>query len=274
MRALASIILSTALAGCHSTSIRGDAGVDPRPDPTDATTDAITDPSPDPVEDVHEVPPDILPDGTETCVPAGDGVWLSWSFDGAEYDDGRTIDIPCRVTSIAGEDVGRTLIDLTCGTGGIMERHVIEIFSNPHPWLEYLTGTEVMLNYVSTPWEWQDRWVSLRWFGGEIILAITSAASLAPPDRTVDEWYYPLYVQLATGLCPLEDEECGRVERAALDVEHWDDRALVFDGNSTILGGVTAAQVTVDTAWSYETMECMDFPYTYVNALFVMLPEG
>jgi hypothetical protein len=32
--------------------------------------------------------------------------------------------------------------------------------------------------------------------------------------------------------------------------------------------------VAVETAWSYETMECMDFPFVYINALFVMLFEG
>ncbi|MBW2264079.1 MAG: hypothetical protein JRG91_19115 [Deltaproteobacteria bacterium] len=262
-----------ALSGCYSTSIHGDAGADPRPDGTDVSVDTSVEPASDPV-DAHEVPADILPDGTETCPPAGDGVWLTWSLDGLEYDEGREIDIPCTVTSVAGEDVGHTIIDMTCGTGGRMERHVIEIFSNPHPWIEHITGTEVMLNYVSTPWEWQDRWFSLRYYGGEIIIAGTTASALAPPGRTVDEWYYPLSVQFVTGLCPQVDLECGLSERAALDVEFWDDRKLVFDSTSTILGGVAAASVTVDTAWFYETMECMDFPYTYMNALFVLLLEG
>jgi hypothetical protein len=260
------------MAGCYSTSLHGDATTDTRRDVADVTTDSTTEPGTDPI-DVYDVPADILPDGEE-CPPAGDGVWLTWSLDGAEYDEGRTIDIPCTVTSVAGEDVGHTIIDLTCGTGGRMERHVIEMFSNPHPWLEHLTGVEVMLNYVSTPWEWQDRWLSLRWFGGDLIIALTSASSLAPPDLTADEWYYPLSVHFVTGLCPLEDGECGMHERAALDVEFWDDREVVFDGGSAILGGVAAAQVTVETAWSYETMECMDFPYTYVNAMFVLLMEG
>ncbi len=261
MRTLAAILVCAALAGCYSTSLHGDASLDPGPDGADVATDA------------YDVPADILPDGSE-CPPAGDGVWLTWSLDGEEYDEGRTIDIPCRVTTVSGTDPGHLVIDLTCGTGGIIEHHWIEIFSNPHPWLEHITGAEVMLNYVSSSWEWQDRWISLRYLGGELIMAITSATSLAPPDRTVDEWYWPLSVRFATGLCPLQDGECGMFERAALDVEHEGDRALVFDSGSTIVGGVTAASVAVETAWNYETMECFDFPFVYINALFVMLLEG
>jgi len=272
MKTLPIVLLCAALAGCYTTSLHGDATLDPGPDTVDVATDSTTDPAPDPA-DAYDVPADILPDGSE-CPPPDEGGWLTWSLDGEEYDDGRTIDMPCTILSVDHSETALTRIEMLCGTGGVMEHHMFELFTNRHPRLDHLTGVEVMLNYVSTSWEWQDRWFSLHHFDGELIMAVTSATSLAPPDRTVDEWYWPLSVRFATGLCPLQDGECGMFERAALDVEHEDDRALVFDSGSTIMGGGTAAQVTVETAWNYETMECFDFPFVYMNALFVMLFEG
>ncbi|MBW2264077.1 MAG: hypothetical protein JRG91_19105 [Deltaproteobacteria bacterium] len=258
------ILIATYLlvAGCHeSLGLIGDA-----------SEDTSTEPGLDPVEDVHEAPADPGPD--VACPPAGDGLWLTWTLDSEEWDDAREIDIPCTILWVDHSEVAFTRIELNCGTGGMMEHHVLEIFTNRHPLLEYLTGTSVMLNYVSQPWEWQERWFALRYFGGEIIIAGTTASSLVPRGYTVDEWYYPLSVRFATGLCPQEDNECGLYERAALDVEYWDDSEIVFDGTSTILGGVAAASVTVDTAWYYETITCFDYPDTQLNALFVLLPEG
>ncbi len=118
----AAFLCALLLCGCHeSLGLVGDARMDPRPDGTDAGTDTSTEPASDPA-DAYEVPADILHDGTEACVPPGDGVWLDWTLDGAEWDDRREIDIPCRIVSVAGEDVGHTIIDLECGTGGVIER--------------------------------------------------------------------------------------------------------------------------------------------------------
>jgi len=256
----AALVLGALLAcGCHeSTGLVGDARTDPT---VDTAFDVLTETHIDPGLD-------------EACPPASDDVWLSWTLDGVEWDWGREFDIPCVVVSVTVEDVDHTIIELTCSTGGLMEPHVIELFSNPHPSLEYLTGTEVILDYASIPREWQERWLALRHVGGDLIIAGTTGCMLWPPSSGHYEWYYPLYVWGVVGLCPQEEWECGLIERAALDVEFRDDQALVFDGSSTILGGVEAAQVTVDEGWYNDTRECLDLPRYGFNALFVILPEG
>ena len=251
--------------GCHeSLGLTGDARMDPSIEwPIDAVEDV----------DAHEIPADILPDGTETCVPPGD-VFMHWTVDGEEWEGSRHFEIPCTVVAAAEEDVDHTIVELECGYEGAFERHFVEVLSIPHPWLEYLTGESVILYYFSQSWEWQERWFTLRDSRGEILIAGLVASELCPAFFNVDEWYNPLSVRLATGLCPRAEGPCGSYERAALDIGYMDDRKLVFDDTSTIIGDRAAMHVTVDVVQQWDPVTCWDHPASRIGALFVLIPEG
>jgi len=247
-------ILATA---CYSTEPRGDAETDTGHDvPADTVPDSLVD-----------VPPD-----TSACEPAGGGALVQWTLDDLEYDD-RTMDIPCIVMGVSSAPPSFT-IDLTCGTGAYMEPHHLDLDASPGPWLDFYVDAEVQLEYVSHAWEWPERWFALRWGGGDIILAGVEASDLVPWDHDPTTWYDPLTVQITTGLCAAELNECGRRERLALDVTFMEDRELVFDGHSATLGSLASAHASVDTAWYYEEMWCLDHPSQYVTALFWLPPEG
>jgi len=269
MRRLAIAVAFTTCVGCGSTELSGDASSDTI---TDDATDAVGDTAGDP--DLDDTS-DAVTDPGMDCPPVGDGVWLDWTFDGAGWDEGMDIDTPCLVEAVTGEDVGHVIIDLSCGTGAIMTPHQIEIFSNPHTWLEGWEGADVMLRYVSRPWfEGVDRWFTLRIAGGDLFAAGVSATGLAPPGESLDEWYAPLAVSMVSGVCPVEPDVCGPTERLGVEVTFGGDTDVIFDSQAANVGGVVTASVIVETAYHVTSMECADFPGDWVDALFVVLPEG
>jgi hypothetical protein len=271
MRSLLLMLVLSA-AGCYSTTLHGDA--DSRTD-TGADTPVDTGADTSVPDTEADVPPDAPPDAMGPCEPAGDGVWLTWMLDGAEWDEDREIDIPCQIDLVRDEDDGSVTVFLVCGTGGLMERHTLSILSSPRASMDVWEGAELMLNYVSRNWgEVNERWVTLRWFDGGIFFAAVSAVQLAPPGREVDEWYMPLNVYFLHGYCPQVDDGCGPWERAALEVHYMGDRELVFDGNSGFVGGVAVVEVLVADAIHFEYVICPDLPGDRVHAMFLMLPEG
>jgi hypothetical protein len=226
--------------------------------------------------DIEPVTPvaDVAPETTGPCEPAGDGVWLDWTFDGSAGWDEMDVEVPCRISGIGASSSGELAIDLECGTGGLMTLHTIEIRSNPRASIEDYMDHEVVLTYVSEPWEWSDRWLTLRHPGGGLLLALATGSNLHPWDRTMEEWYDPLGVSVVTGWCPTVSAECGLMERPGLEVSFAGESDVVFDGGYAYIGSMVSVVVALDTAWHYSVMECMDYPIDFYNVMFTFPMEG
>ncbi len=100
------------------------------------------------------------------------------------------------------------------------------------------------------------------------------ATRLAPWGVEPDEWYDPLSIRRAEGLCPLMPEDCGMAERAALDVRLGAASSRVFDSSTGFVGFMESCLIIVDEAIVYREMWCDDVPEQWFSALFTMIPEG
>jgi hypothetical protein len=264
------------LVGCHTTNIAGDAVIDVRLDRTDPHIETTTEPGPD--IDAPELPADTLDDEAETCEPPSCGS-IYFDLDPETRDEPREFDIPCTIISATTDDLGEMQVLLECTDDGEAVEHIIYVNTiSMYLRLDFLVGERTRLSfvYVDSEWDWMaDQWLVLRNSAGEIILAWLAAGQIAPPSFTGDEWYSPMSVHLATGLCPPDDVDfCGPYERAALEVEYMDERELVFDSTCTLPDDVAGLGVLVDTARQYVTVECSDHPGTEIFALFILLPES
>lgn len=257
----------TVFLGCGSTDISGHVDTDTS---TDTPVDVAVDTAPDPAGDVIADPstdPDLV------CPPAGDGVWLQWTLDDMVWGEEMDIDTPCVVEAVGAEDVGRVIIDLSCGTGGLMTPHQIEISSNPHYWLEPWEGQEVVLRYVSQQsFESVFRWLALQDLEGNLLLAAVSAPGLDPPDGDAGEWYAPLVVEMVTGVCPVEPDVCGLTERQGIRLQLGEDAGVVFDSGAGDVGDPPSVSAILATAYHLHTMECFDYPGDWIETLVVVLP--
>ena len=178
-------------------------------------------------------------------VPATDGTWFWFEVDGGMMGD-ININMPCRFVSVTEDRTEHQMVTLECGTGGMMETHVIDLFSSARPRLVLWVGAEVTLRYVADPVWWVDRWLTIRDRGGNLILAATDASWLRPTTPEPIDWYAPVDVRLLGGYCPPQEETCGPRERQALYVTFGGERAIIFDGNSATVGSL----VGMDVKWA------------------------
>ncbi|MBW2264503.1 MAG: hypothetical protein JRG91_21260 [Deltaproteobacteria bacterium] len=129
---------------------------------------------------------------------------------------------------------------------------------------------ELLVRYVADPIFWVNRWVSIRVEGGirhrELLLAAVDA-EFNKPDGEV-AWYYPLEVRPVEGVCPVEDDYCGTLERQAIEVIGDGGMSVViFDGNEKPLEDFELYHVMVPKAHGYHLMACDDVPYAWVSAM-------
>jgi hypothetical protein len=273
------VAAALAVAGCYASTRPGeDAPTDHAADPQpDFRPDVYPDPEqePDLRPDIYPDPfPDYLPDGPFECPPPLP-VWISFTIDGDVYPT-NDMDITerCTVTSAGGTE-GTTIIELDCvAEDGHRETNVIEVSSEPQAYIYLWSGGEVVFRYVvSCPW-WCDRWFSLSYGPGSMMLAGMDAESLAPWGVDPSEWYAPLIMTPQDGLCPWEYMDCSDSERLALDVTFYDTTARIFDQGSGYVGLMMSYQVIVAEARTEHNFRCTDMPTSWFNALFISIPEG
>lgn len=279
---LALLIVLISTTGCYSSvSFVGDAG-------TDATVDTTTEPghdtwadpdtAVDTIPDTHADPPrdtwTDVPPPPDCPPPPPDGSWMSWTVDDDYPYEEVEIDLPCTVEEVMYEEDGSTVIILTCGTGGMMEVHHVQIASNPVTWPALWPGQEVQLRFVADPIWWINRWMTIRGLGGELLLAAVDADAITPYGTSTSEWYGELGVEVVGGVCEPYDDYCGIHERQALFVSYHDSGELVYDGYSAWLGWFDTVFVFVGTAGAYHEIWCEDMTDAWYSAIFAVQLEG
>jgi hypothetical protein len=210
---------------------------------------------------------DVVP-----CWPGTAGISATWSVDGGGFVE-ADLDTPCRIAGLHAGDAVQTL-RLECGTGGMMEEHLLELRTNPPPWLLLSEGDEVQLRYVAQPIWWVNRFFTLRHAGGSLILAGVDADRLAPDGTTPAAFYDPLAPSVVSGFCPALAEDCGEMERQGIEFTYGGVTAIVLDGNTGYAGMMVSYMAIVERAHRYETMTCDDVPDSFYSVLFAVVPEG
>jgi hypothetical protein len=256
------IVLAIFLAsGCYSSApARHDGASDPAHDP-------MVDPAYDPYVD-----PWTDPDAPPLCQPDY-GFYVGFEISGTPIMEPDSLTRECWVEWSIFEEPDWFEITLACpDTDGLIVLCTIDVYTMSEVYAFIPDGTPVTFSYVqNTPW-WLNRWFSIRYSGGDLFLAGVDATDLTPYGRDPYEWYGPLGVYLATGLCPWTPGDCGDEERTALAVSFEDMNGFIFDGNEGWIGMWGMFHVIVDTAVVYHNIRCEDFYGSWIRALFVSLP--
>jgi len=275
-------------AGCYSSAPPHDGASDPAADPThdpvydptyDPGYDPGYDPYPDPPYDPYTDPsydpyydPWVDPDVPPVC-PRESGVSVGFEISGAPTTGPDGLERECRVEWSITDEPEWFQIGLGCPEAdGLIALYTIDAWAMPAVFTFLPEGTPVTFSYVEDyPW-WMNRWFSIRYSGGTLLMAGVDATDLAPYGRDPYEWYSPLGVSLATGYCPWMPGDCGDEERVALSVSFEGMSDFVFDGNETMIGMWSMVHVLVDTAVVYNNVWCEDFYDSWIRALFVSMP--
>jgi hypothetical protein len=268
-------VFFSAAAGCYASSAsHGDGASDPagehdaHPDwPPESFVDLPPDPPP------PDVVPDIPPDIPFYCTPPGEASVAFRVEEGPYGDPPYDLERDCIVDWTGGEEPGIFDIGLNCSSSsGESEIYTVSVSSYPAIRAFLPTGAPVTFAYmVEEPW-WLDRWFYIRYSDGSLFMAGVDAETLIRRDVDPDFWYDPLVVRLADGLCPPVPEECGDLEREAIDVTLDGMTARVFDGNEGMVESMALYQIIADRAMVYRNVTCDDFPDSWISALFVSLP--
>jgi len=138
-----------------------------------------------------------------------------------------------------------------------------------------LEGQEVLFEYASfTSWLWTyNVWFELFTPERQLLLAGLRADSLSPPGTLPVQWYLPLDVSEAGGLCALEPTSCYDAERIALDVTSEGMTARIFDGNMGLVGLWQVYMVVVEEAMRYNDVRCPDMAPKWFSAVIASLPS-
>ncbi len=268
------------LLGCHeSLGLVGDARMDTTVDaPWDTGWDTGYDPGWDPGYDIGPEPAvDVPPDGTSTCMPpSDDGMNIDFSFDGdrfTRYD----LTLVCTTDELEEDPASGTIeLWLSCRSDeGLIEEHTLLFQTYPTVPIdaELFFGEELLVRYVSDPIFWTNRQVTVSSPVVGLLIAAVDAETLVPWDE--EDWYSPLIVEPVGGVCPVEEDYCGTIERQALEVAYWDwhGSVTVFDGNAKPLEDPDNSYlVMVAKMHAYHMVYCEDVPYTWVSALIARLP--
>ena len=266
MTRLMHILTILSLAGCHeSLGLVGDTSTDAT---HDTGVDAVTAVTHDTGTDVG--PPDILPDGPGVCPdpsPEPHGPEVYWAIDGSEWPDWIDEDEHCHVDAVGSGEDGTWIARMSCYTvSGELHHHTLEVYLGPYGWLPLWEGETVELRYKTDPIFWVNRWFTIRWTDGEMIVGGIDG-SAAAPERLAD-FFHPLTITPVGGYCPHAPDDCYDLERQALYVEYaWGDSALVFDSTIGYVGEWGDYTIMVDEAVGYHDVRCTDIPGGWYTAI-------
>lgn len=274
MTRLMLILTILTLAGCHeSLGLVGDTSIDATPDTgVDAITDSGTDMTPDPGTDVGppDIPADIVPDGPMCPEPSPEpyGPEIYWVVDGSEWPDWIDENETCNIDAVGSGEDGIWITRMSCYTvSGELHHHSLEVYLGPYGWLPLWEGETVEFRYVTDPIFWVNRWFTIRWTGGDMIVGGLDG-SQAAPARPAD-FFAPLTITPLGGYCPHAPGDCYNLERQALYVEYaWGDSALVFDSTIGYVGEWGDYTIMVDEAVGYHDVRCTDIPGGWYTAIF------
>jgi len=279
-------------AGCYASSSReSDSASDERIDPVidshteaELTSDVLFDYPPDHAPDVPpdipwdprpDRPPDIHPDYPPDIPPIceePEEIWISWMIDGTVWP-WEPVDIyeRCRFDYLLHEEEGHIEISMTCmaENGTIVGREIV-IDTYPPTWPQISPGDGIILRYVSDTPFWANRWFSLSYESGGLIMAGVDAESLDYPDVDTDDIFSPLNVSPVTGLCPLEPMDCFDRERLALDFSYLDSVARVFDHGEEWFAFFEVYHILVENASRRVNIRCVDTPSEWYTAFIAV----
>jgi hypothetical protein len=185
----------------------------------------------------------------------------------------------CTVTSLGGEP-GASVVELDCNGQAV----TLTVSASPPIAEPNVTmGQQVQLDYVTDPIFWINRWVALRTTGGRsdwLLVGGVSGSALDPPGTTIDAFFggastAPIVAE-APGLCePLEDD-CGPVERLALDFGLFDGAQVrVFDHGAELFDVLAYGYwFVVESAIRHPRPQgCDDVPREWWEFVMVWFPS-
>jgi hypothetical protein len=264
------LLLAALAAGCYeSSSGREDASNDPAPDPVpdraDSTPDFIDEPSVD-------YQPEVYPDCQESA-----GITVYYQIESGPYPRPEyEYEADCTIASFRFNDEQTDIsLDLDCmGPDGSLDRWAISIHAGVGIPLYLVEGQEVVFRHPpSTHAMYFPVWFALYSSDGQLLVAGLAADSLAPPGYVPSQWYMPLDVSEAAGLCALEPTSCFDAERIALDVSCDGMTTRIFDGNMGLVGMWQIYMVVVEEAMRYNDVRCPDMAPKWFQAVIAALPS-
>jgi hypothetical protein len=268
------VIWITALAcACHSTSLEGDADSDPL---HDVPTEASLDPSRDIIVDRPRDP-------ASDCVPIADE-WPSVTFllDG-ELPSEYNLQLVCTLEGLEEDpEVGTLELVLACRSDeGLIEEHRLFFAASPYVPVDtsLFEGVDLILSYVSYReyyYGLDSHWVSVSSVTSGLLVAGIYSWGLGYVDPGVrDDWYEPLVVRRVEGGCPGVENECGTLQRQALELSFSDGSrsVTVYDGNAGLLEDPAGSyHVAVHRVFEYWVITCDFLAPTGVEALILRVP--
>jgi len=237
---------------------------DPVPDPADSLPDPIHDTA---VDDGMGPYPD--------CQEAI-GVTVSYEIEGGPSPGSEDYEVNCTLGSFSIND-DQTEISIALEyirEDGTPDRMLISIHASVGVPLYLVEGQEVIFRRSSSlvPM-YLNSWFALHSSDGYLLLAGLAADSLAPRGYVPAQWYMPLEVSEAPGLCALEPNPCSDDERIALDLSCDGMTTRTFDGNMGLVGLWQIYMVVVEEAMRYNDVRCPDMAPKWFRAVIAALPS-
>ena len=238
------------LSACYSSSHKtGDVG-DPNgedhafPDPDaffdpDAAADLdAPDPDPDRPEELgQDIPYDEWSQDPPPECPPPEAVSTSFTLDVAgDHCGDRAIDTRAVLEYvIVSSPPGLYVLGLRFSLGTEPEQvHDLSLRVEPPVDLELGDGYQVRFRYVDCPSGpvWSGRWFALHDPGGYLVLGGFDGSRARPEGAMWEEdgdFFAPLGIRYVDGLCAPVTDECGELERKAIEVFDDSGSSIVFD---------------------------------------------
>lgn len=268
----------TGCTGCYSSGLMGlpqadaDAESASEGGPDGTGQDGVSDTGTDNEMVAPEIPPDIDQDRAFDCEPP-QGAWTYFTVDGTDWPRGERLDykIRCSIPLISSGSWAMTF-DLDCwaddGTYGF---HQIVISTLPEMDLPDVPENEdVWFRYVAETSFWANRWFTITDSEGSLLLAGLDAERVLPQSAEEQDFYKPLSMSTAEGLCPVDPGDCGDIERLAVDGNLGDASIRVYDGTTSFIDAGTRYMFFVGAAERRQgTWLCGgERPETWLSAVF------
>ncbi len=279
--ALTACLQALALSACYASGGRAsgrtdaDTGVDTAADTAaDTGVDTAADTAADTGHDTGadwttDPPPDPPADGP-ACEPSA-GASATWRIDIEPPAGEGMVALDCQVREIVGTG-GDVTVNFACTTeAGVHESHSLGMETTPEMNMPLYVGQVVVVRFVlDRPW-WENRFLTIgEPGGGHLLLAALDSSWLSPPGWEPLGWYQPLEPEVRTGFCVPEEDWCGAVERAAIEIWYSGEDALIFDGGFENVGWSPSYDVIVSEATQYTVMECDDVPDSWFTMLITL----
>jgi hypothetical protein len=89
------------------------------------------------------------------------------------------------------------------------------------------------------------------------------------------EWYAPIRFGVRTGICSIDETDCGPFERLGIEIDLDCYGAVIPDGNRGEVGSLMGptALVNVQAAWQYLELWCDGAPATWYQLALVVPPS-